>query len=108
MNEIPDLSKLKDNGTPQPDKATPVPAKTAFLVVVGADGNIQVSADTGLEVEVQGQPTTDDIYTACTLITKDIQVQQTAGLVSNSLLQMGSMLQQQAQNQQIKNALRLK
>lgn len=105
--QIPDLSKLKNNEAPS-DKPEPVPAKTAFLVVVGADGNIQVSADTSLEVEVQSQPSTDDIYTACALITKDIQVQQTAALVSNGLLQMGSLLQQQEQNQRIKNSLRLK
>jgi hypothetical protein len=106
MAEIPDLSKMKNGNKPPEPQA--VQAKTAFLVVVGTDGNIQVSADTSLDVEVQSQPTTDDIYTACALITKDIQVQQTAALVSNGLLQMGSLLQQQAQNEQIKNALRLK
>jgi hypothetical protein len=108
MADVPDLSKLK-NGTrppaPEPEKTV---ARTAFLVVVRADGNIVVSIDTGQEVEVQHPCTTDDIYMAATLICKDIAVQQTAQAVQSGLLQMGSVLQQQTQDQQIRQHLNLK
>jgi hypothetical protein len=109
VGEIPDLSKLNGKKKPEPEpEAGPPQARTAFLVVVGADGNIQVSADTTQEIEVERPCTTDDIYTAAALICKDIQVQQTAALVSQSLLQMGSMLQQQATDQQLRQRLNLK
>lgn len=109
MADVPDLSKLKNGSTPPPEPDQPAPvARTAFLVVVGADGNIAVSNDTGQEVEVQQKCTTDDIYMAATLIIKDIQVQQTAQLVQNGLLQMGNLMQQQQQEQAIRNRLNLK
>jgi hypothetical protein len=109
MAEIPDLSKLNGNKPPEPEPATgPLQAHTAFLVVVGADGNIQVSTDTGQTVEVAKVCTTDDIFTACGLIQKDIQVQQTAALVQNGLLQMGSLMQQQQADQAIRHRLNLK
>jgi len=106
MAEIPDLSKLKDAQPEAPEQPKPLP-RTAFLVVVDADGNIQVStADIGLDVQQVG--TTDDVYTSCALIMKDIQVQQTAGLVQQGLLQMGSLMQKQQQDQQLRQHLNLK
>jgi hypothetical protein len=107
VNEIPDLSKLNGSTPPEPAPA-PIPAKTAFLVVVDDQGNIQVSSDLGLDVTVERPCSTDDIYTACALIQMDIQSQRTADLVSKSLLQMGSMLQQQSQNEQLRQRLNLK
>jgi hypothetical protein len=104
--EIPDLSKMKNNQPPP--EPEPALARTAFLVIVGADGNIEVTVNLSREVAVERQATTDDIYAASTLINKDIQVQQTAMLVQQGLLQMGSMMQQQAQNDQIRNRLNLK
>lgn len=109
MAQIPDLSKLNGNKSPEPDaEPTAVQARTAFLVVVGADGNVQVTADLGQRVEVEKQVTTDDIYNAATLICKDIQVQQTAALVTNGLMQMGSLIQQQTADQAIRQRLNLK
>lgn len=110
MADVPDLSQLK-NGSKPPEPEAPsqaVPARTAFLVVVGADGNIQVSADVGQPIEMKELCTTDDVFMACSLICKDIGVQQTAQLVQASLLQMGSALQQQTQEQQIRQRLNLK
>lgn len=109
MADVPDLSQLKNGSKPpEPEAPQAVPARTAFLVVVGADGNIQVSADVGQPVEMKERCTTDDIFMACSLICKDIGVQQTAQLVSAQLLQMGSALQQQTQEQQIRQRLNLK
>lgn len=109
MSEIPDLSKLNGSKPPEPEQPSgPVQARTAFLVVVDAKGNIQVSTNTTQDVEVDHECTTDDIFTACSLILKDIQVQQTAGLVQASLMQMGAAMQQQAMNEQIRQRINLK
>jgi len=108
MAEVPDLSKLNGNKPPAPEATGPIQARTAFLVIVGADGNIQVSADLDQEVLVEQSCTTDDIYMAAALITKDIQVQQTAALVQQGLLQMGSMVQQHQQDAQLRQHLNLK
>jgi hypothetical protein len=104
--EIPDLSRLKNNQPPPEAKSAL--ARTAFLVIVGADGNIEVTVDLSRDVSVERHATTDDIYAASTLIIKDVQVQQTAMLVQQGLLQMGSMVQQQAADAQIRNRLNLK
>lgn len=106
MPEIPDLSKLKNGNQPTEPEPEKAPARTAFMVVVGADGNVVISTETGHEVTQVC--THDDIYTACALIMKDIEVQQTAGLVQQSLLQMGSMLQQHQQDAQLRQHLNLK
>lgn len=109
MAEIPDLSKLNGTPPPQPEQPTgPRQAHMAFLVIVAGDGNIQVSTDTGQEIEAAKQPTTDDIYSACALIQKDIQMQQTAQLVQGGLLQMGSMMQQAQVDQNLRQRLNLK
>lgn len=111
MPEIPDLSKLKNGQQPPPptpEQPSMPQARTAFLVIVGADGNILVSTDLDQEIQVDHPVTTDDLYAACSLIMKDITVQQTAGLVSQGLLQMGSLMQRQAQDQAIASRLNLK
>lgn len=111
MPEIPDLSKLKNGQQPPPptpEQPTSTRVRTAFLVIVGADGNIVVSADVAQEIEFEHPVTTDELYSACSLIIKDITVQQTAGLVSQGLLQMGSLMQRQAQDQAIASRLNLK
>lgn len=109
MAEIPDLSKLKNGQQPPPpEEPANTRVRTAFLVVVGADGNIVVSTDLAQDIQIEHQVSTDDLYSACSLIIKDIQVQQTAGLVSQGLLQMGSLMQRQAQDQAIASRLNLK
>lgn len=109
MAEIPDLSKLNGNKPPEPEQPTgPVQMRTAFMVLVDAKGNIQVSSDVGENILVDHQPSHDEIWSACQLIIKDIQVQQTAGLVQTALLQMGSAMQQQAMNEQIRQRINLK
>lgn len=109
MPEIPDLSQIKNGQqAPPTEPIPPAQANTAFLVIVGADGNINVTGNLDVEVAVDRPVTPDDIYSACSLIIKDVQVQQTAALVQAGLLQMGSMMQQQAQHEQIRNRLNLK
>lgn len=107
MPEIPDLSKLGKPSAAATD-APPQQAalRVAFTVLVGADGNVVISADTGHEV--QQACTHDDIYTACAMIMKDVQVQQTAQVVQRSLLQMGSMMQQAQTDSAIRQHLNLK
>lgn len=108
MAEIPDLSQLKNGQQAPADPAPPTQARTAFLVIVGVNGDINVVGNLDTEVAIERTITPDDIYSACTLIIKDVQVQQTAALVQAGLLQMGSMMQQQAQTDQIRNRLNLK
>jgi hypothetical protein len=109
MPEIPDLSKLKNGSTPpEPEAPQQQEVRTAFLVLVDANGNIQVSTDVGENIVPDHMASHDEIWSACQLIIKDIQIQQTAGLVSNGLLQMGSALQQHAQEQALRARLNLK
>jgi hypothetical protein len=105
MAEIPDLSKL-NGSSPDPDEQKVF--RTGFMVLVDAQGNIQVTADLGENVIVEHPPTHDEIWSAASLICKDIQVQQTAGLVQTSLLQMGSMMQQAQVDTQLRQRLNLK
>lgn len=108
MAQIPDLSKLNSNKPPEPDTEEKKPTyRTAFSVLVDANGNIQVSSDVP-DIEVDHQASHDEIWSACQLIIKDITVQQTAGLVQGGLLQMGSMMQQAQVDQQLRNRLNLK
>lgn len=107
MPEVPDLSKLKNGSAPtDPEPPAQPVLRTAFLVLVGADGNVVVSTDVDHEVEHTCTP--DDIYVNCAFIMKDIQIQQTAGLVQQALLQMGSMMQQAQVDQQIRKNIKLK
>lgn len=106
MPEIPDLSKLNSKKDPEPEEEKQT-YRTAFTVLVDANGNIQVSSDIG-DVEVEHQASHDEIWSACQLIIKDIQIQQTAGLVQGGLLQMGSMMQQAQVDQQLRHRLNLK
>lgn len=107
MAQIPDLSKL-GNKPPEPEPEEKKTYRTAFSVLVDANGNIQVSSDAPEGIEVDHQASHDEIWSACQLIIKDIQVQQTAGLVQGGLLQMGSMMQQAQVDAQLRNRLNLK
>lgn len=106
MPDVPDLSKL--NGESKTEPQPPQVYRTAFLVLVDAQGNIQVSSEVGENTTVEHPATHDEIWSACQLIIKDIQVQQTAGLVQQGLLQMGSIMQQQSVDQQIRNRINLR
>lgn len=108
MPQIPDLSKLKDNTPPQPEVEEKRTYRTAFTVLVDANGNIQVSSDLPPDIETDHQATHDEIWSTCQLIIKDIQAQQIAGLVQGGLLQMGSMMQQAQVDQHLRQRLNLK
>lgn len=108
MPEIPDLSKLKNNTPPEPEAEEKQTYRTAFTVLVDANGNIQVSSDLPEGVEADHLATHDEIWSTCQLIIKDIQAQQIAGLVQGGLLQMGSMMQQAQVDQHLRQRLNLK
>lgn len=106
MADIPDLSK--SNGQAPPTASTPpIRAAVAFLVIVQHDGTIVATSDTTQAVGVAREATPDDIYAACSLICKDVIVQQTAALTQQAILQMGAALQQQAQTAKIRSGLNL-
>jgi hypothetical protein len=108
VSDVPDLSKLKNNAPPEPEAEQPQIYRTAFTVLIDANGNIQVSSDLPEGIEAEHQATHDEIWSTCQLIIKDIQAQQIAGMVQGSLLQMGSMMQQAQVDQHLRKRLNLK
>lgn len=125
MNDVIDFSTLKDR-KPDMDDLTAeqqerlgemaeahggddetLPVRTAFLVLVDTDGNVQVTPDLDVQVERQHLPSADEVYGIAAVVQKDIAAQESAALTQNSLMQMGSAMRQQTENQQLRSQLKL-
>ena len=122
MNNVLDLSKLKDR-EPDYDDLTDeeqenlagmaeggddvLPVRTAFLVILDKDGNVQVTPDLSAKVQRQHMPSADEVYGLAGVVQKDIAAQESAALTQQALMSMGQQMRQHAQDQQIRSNLKL-
>lgn len=90
-----------------PDERDPI--TTAFVVLVDLAGRVMASSDVSIlnKVTARRPATADDIYGACSVIMKDISVQETAAHVQMGLMQQAQAMQRQMQDQQLLSGLKL-
>lgn len=121
MVEVPDLSKLNQNGH-QPDynnlseeerrrlaqmaSETPVAAVAAFVVYQEPNGVWSVTTDLDQVFEIQRETTPDDVTAGCSVALRDIQTQiavsETAKLTTTAVIQnMMAISQQVAENRTV-------
>lgn len=118
MAETPLLVKPGEETSPGGTKATEtqeaevVEAKTAFVVFIKDDGSVVMSPDLNLPIVSERQPTINEVYSACALVMKDIQNQETAVLAAqhtvNAQMQMAQRMHDAQMNQQALRGLQLK
>lgn len=108
--EIPDLSKIgqPDQTVPEETDQDSIKARTAFLVVVYDNGDVVASPDLDLPVERQEIPSTDDMYGACAVVQRDIQMQLTAHHTMIAMQQLAMAQAQRLQEAQLLQGLNLK
>ena len=114
-NKKPDLESLSEEqqaALEQMAEENPEPegeqVRTAFLVVVGKDGNTVAIPDLDYAIIRDHMPSVDEIYSAVSVVAKDIQVQETAQITTQFMQQMAAAAQQQMQAQQLAQRLNLK
>lgn len=102
------VEQLADTNPPE---AEPRKALTAFVVVVGFDGNPEVMAFEDEELVVQVHPTPDLVFAACSTVVKDLQAQETAqhaaALTAQFMTQQARAMMEQQQAEAIRAGLHL-
>lgn len=78
---------------------------TAFSVVLNRDGTWVVVPSVTQPFQSDRTPTVDDIYAGCAIVQKDLAAQETAMHTQRAMLQMSAAMQQQMQEQQIRQNL---
>lgn len=101
-------------GDPGPggDPQQPQPIlETAFVVYLNPQGHWMVAADlhSAAEMQIARPPNVDDFFYGCSMVVKDIHVQETAAtavaMQQQALQNMAEQARQAAMNQQIAQAL---
>ena len=97
----------------QADQAAEVvEAKTAFIVYIQEDGTTVMSPDITLNVVTDRAPMINEVYSACGVVMKDIQNQETAALatqfVMNAQMQMAAKMRDAQLNAQAMSGLKLR
>lgn len=75
MPEVPLLGQAPAETPPEQEF---IEAQSAFLVYRTAEGQVVLTPNINAAITVERQPTMNEIYSACTVITKDITTQETA------------------------------
>lgn len=104
--EAVDLSQLQTDeeqeNAPVEDLAPEtVDVVTAFLIYTTKDGQTIMTYDVNIPVVPEHSPTPDEVYGACQVVSKDIQVQETTARTVNGMVQMAQAQMQAAQQQQL-------
>lgn len=81
--------------------------RTAFLVVINKDGSINISPDLDVPLVREHLPGTDEIYSSCQVIAKDIQVSEAAVATAQFMQQMAMAQMQQRETQKLVQGLNL-
>lgn len=76
--QVERLAEERGGEQPSPEEDHRQKVLTAFLVVVGYDGNPQVLRINDPNLLVQSEPTPDLVYGAASTILKDLEAQETA------------------------------
>jgi hypothetical protein len=97
---------------PQADQAPPAPIlETAFVVYMNPQGHWMVAADlhAAAEMQISRPPNVDDFFYGCSMVVKDIHVQETAAtavaLQQQALTQMAENARQAAMTKSINDAV---
>jgi hypothetical protein len=102
------LARMAEDNPPTDDEIDPgIPVTTAFLVVIGTDGAVVSTHDLSADFRPQRQATPDDMFGACAVVQKDIQVMETAQRTQMQMLQMGQAMQAKAEESAIRHRLQL-
>lgn len=80
-------------------------ALTGFLIVQSTDGTWAVLPDPTTEVEVQRPPTSDDIFSGCAVVQKDIVARESAVHTQHAMMQLGAAMQHKMQTENIASQL---
>lgn len=101
-------------GPQEPQEAPLGPApilETAFIVYMNPQGHWMVASDLhqAAEMQISRPPNVDDYFYGCSMVIKDIHVQETSQLTAafqqDALMKMAEKARQDAVNQQISQAL---
>jgi hypothetical protein len=85
--------------------------ETAFIVYMNPQGHWMVASDVhaAAEMQIARPPNIDDFFYGCSMVIKDIQVQETAGtavaMQQQAMQQIAEQARQMQMNQQISQAL---
>ena len=97
-------------GGGEPTPPAPI-LETAFIVYMNPQGHWMVASDihTAAEMQIARPPNVDDFFYGCSMVVKDIHVQETAAtsvaMQQQALQQMAENARQAQMNQQIASAL---
>jgi succinate dehydrogenase/fumarate reductase-like Fe-S protein len=84
-----------------------LPVRTAFLVIVGRDGTVEVTPDINAQVVRDLVPSADDVYGALQTAAKDIEIQENSLATASAMHQMAMAQMAQRQNAQLAAGLNL-
>ena len=98
---------------PQAEQAKDfIEAKTAFIIFVQDDGTVVMTPDLNTAIVTDRAPQINEIYSACSVVMKDIQNQETAALatqfVMNAQMQMAAKMRDAQLNAQAMSGLKLR
>lgn len=82
-----------------PPAPEPTKALTAFLIVVGEEGQALAYSDVNMPLKLQREPSLNEMYAACAQVMKDVQILQLAPHVASQTI--NGMLQAMAQQAQM-------
>lgn len=89
-----------------------IEAKTAFIIFVQDDGTVVMTPDLSTTIVTERAPTINEIFSACGVVMKDIQNQETAALsaqfVMNAQMQMAAKMRDAQLNAQAMQGLKLR
>lgn len=102
------LAKMAEDNPPSDEEVDErIPVTTAYLVIVSADGAVIATHDLAETAKIRPdrQATPDDIYGSSAVVLKDISAMETSNRTQQAMMQMGAMMQAQAQEASIRRSL---
>lgn len=81
--------------------------RTAFLVILDNDGSVMATPDIDIPVIRERLPSGDDVFSAASILVRDITATQTAQNTAQMMHQVAMAAQSQMMNQQIAQGLHL-
>ena len=91
-------------GEAPPEQAQPAPVlETAFVVYINPQGHWVVTPDVhaAATMQIMRPANTDDIFMGCSMVVKDVQVQETAGMAARIHAQVMEQMAQQVRRQEV-------
>lgn len=76
--ELLRLQAEEDSARQEEEANAGIPARTAFLVIMGHDGTAQASSDCNLDVVIDREASIEDMYAGAAIVIRDIEASITA------------------------------